>query len=225
VLAEIILRRILAVAPSRIEAALVCHLRQTGSVQMRPTLSNDRCKYRRLDMFGKLCLAASFVGIAIYSTTAASLGKGLSNPVALQITSEQKPKSTATTAGSTRLAQTSAEQPVKKQKPKAKRPGRLPAVGRPPVAARPPVARPPIAGRPPVRPPVAVRPPVRPPVIVTHPPAWRGARWGAVVAGVTLGTIIVVAANTPPPPPSPDLCWTWTNAARTHGYWYYCSGP
>ena len=54
---------------------------------------------------------------------------------------------------------------------------------------------------------------------------WRGARWGAVAFGVTMGTVIVVAANTPPPPPHPTLCWTWTNAALTKGYWYYCSGP
>lgn len=86
--------------------------------------------------------------------------------------------------------------------------------------ARPPVARPPGIARPPVaRPPIA-----RPPFVAVHPPRWRGAFWGAVVAGVTLGTIVAVAANTPPPPPSPDLCWTWTNAARTRGYWYYCSG-
>ena len=54
---------------------------------------------------------------------------------------------------------------------------------------------------------------------------WRGARWGAVVFGVTLGTAIVVAANTPPYPPDPSLCWTWTNSALTRGYWYYCDGP
>ena len=54
---------------------------------------------------------------------------------------------------------------------------------------------------------------------------WRGARWGAVVFGVTLGTAIVVAANTPPYPPDPSLCWTWNNAALTSGYWYYCAGP
>ena len=53
---------------------------------------------------------------------------------------------------------------------------------------------------------------------------WRGARWGAVVFGVTLGTAIIVAANTPPYAPDPSLCWTWNNAALTRGYWYYCSG-
>ena len=59
----------------------------------------------------------------------------------------------------------------------------------------------------------------------TRPYGWRGARWGAVAFGVTMGAIIVVAANTPPPPPDPSLCWTWANSALTEGYWYYCSGP
>ena len=54
---------------------------------------------------------------------------------------------------------------------------------------------------------------------------WRGARWGAVAFGVTMGAIITVAASTPPPPPHSSLCWTWTNSAKTTGYWYYCSGP
>ena len=53
---------------------------------------------------------------------------------------------------------------------------------------------------------------------------WRGRRWGAVAFGVTMGAIIVVAANTPPLAPDPSLCWTWTNAALTSGYWYYCDG-
>jgi hypothetical protein len=54
---------------------------------------------------------------------------------------------------------------------------------------------------------------------------WRGARWGAVAFGVTMGAIIIVAANTPPYPPDDSLCWTWSNASLTKGYWYYCSGP
>lgn len=57
-----------------------------------------------------------------------------------------------------------------------------------------------------------------------HHHGWRGARWGAVAFGVTMGTIIVVAANSPPYPPDPSLCWTWSNSALTRGYWYYCSG-
>jgi len=52
---------------------------------------------------------------------------------------------------------------------------------------------------------------------------WRARDWyGAMFAGVILGTIIAVAANTPPPPPSPELCWYWSNNARTQGYWDYC---
>ena len=63
-------------------------------------------------------------------------------------------------------------------------------------------------------------------------PAYRGAvyvrpwtplpYYGALVAGVTIGTLI--AATTVPPAPSPQLCWYWTSAAHTQGYWDYC-GP
>lgn len=53
---------------------------------------------------------------------------------------------------------------------------------------------------------------------------WRHRpHYGSWIAGVTLGTIIAVAiANSVPPAPSPDLCWYWSNPARTHGYWDYC---
>ena len=44
--------------------------------------------------------------------------------------------------------------------------------------------------------------------------------YGAVVAGVTLGTVI--AATTPPPPPAPQLCWLWSSPAHNQGYWDYC---
>jgi hypothetical protein len=44
--------------------------------------------------------------------------------------------------------------------------------------------------------------------------------YGAIIAGVTLGT--VVAANTVPPSPSFDLCWYWSNTAKTRGYWDFC---
>ena len=54
-------------------------------------------------------------------------------------------------------------------------------------------------------------------------PIYRPAYWGSVVAGVTLGTIIV--ANSVPPAPAPDLCWYWTTAAQTQGYWDYCTPP
>lgn len=54
---------------------------------------------------------------------------------------------------------------------------------------------------------------------------WRGRYWGRVAFGVTLGTAIIVVANTPPYPPNPALCWTWANSVYTSGYWYYCDGP
>jgi hypothetical protein len=45
--------------------------------------------------------------------------------------------------------------------------------------------------------------------------------YGAVVAGVAIGTII--AATAPPPAPSPQLCWFWSSPAQNKGYWDYCS--
>ena len=45
--------------------------------------------------------------------------------------------------------------------------------------------------------------------------------YGAVVAGVALGSVI--AATTPPPPPSPALCWFWSSPAHNQGYWDYCA--
>ena len=44
--------------------------------------------------------------------------------------------------------------------------------------------------------------------------------YGRVVAGVALGTII--AASVAPRPPSDEVCWYWTNASKTRGYWDYC---
>lgn len=54
--------------------------------------------------------------------------------------------------------------------------------------------------------------------------SWRRRPYyGNVVAGVALGTILGVAiAGAVPRAVSPDLCWYWTNPARTHGYWDYC---
>jgi hypothetical protein len=44
-----------------------------------------------------------------------------------------------------------------------------------------------------------------------------------MVAGVALGTMIVVsAAGTVPPAPSPTLCWYWSDPAMMGGYWDYC---
>jgi hypothetical protein len=52
---------------------------------------------------------------------------------------------------------------------------------------------------------------------------WRNqAYFGTIFAGIALGAIITVVANTPPPPPSPDLCWYWNDPSYTSGYWDYC---
>lgn len=47
--------------------------------------------------------------------------------------------------------------------------------------------------------------------------------YGAVVAGVALGTVI--AATTVavvPVAPAPTLCWYWADPAMIQGYWDYC---
>jgi len=49
----------------------------------------------------------------------------------------------------------------------------------------------------------------------------RATYYGAVVAGVTIGTMIAVTAV--PPAPSPALCWYWASPAQNQGYWDYCS--
>jgi hypothetical protein len=52
--------------------------------------------------------------------------------------------------------------------------------------------------------------------------AWvRRPYYGRVVAGVALGTII--ATSVVPTAPSSDVCWYWSNSAKTRGYWDYCS--
>ncbi|SIR12015.1 MULTISPECIES: hypothetical protein [unclassified Bosea (in: a-proteobacteria)] len=57
-------------------------------------------------------------------------------------------------------------------------------------------------------------------------PAVRPWYWGRVVAGVTIGTIITVAAvNSVPKAPSPELCWNWSDSSKTRGYWNYCVAP
>lgn len=57
-------------------------------------------------------------------------------------------------------------------------------------------------------------------------PAVRPWYWGSVVAGVTIGTIITVAAvNSVPKAPSPELCWYWSDSSKTRGYWNYCVAP
>lgn len=44
--------------------------------------------------------------------------------------------------------------------------------------------------------------------------------YGSRFDGVVLGS--VVATNTVPVSPSVDLCWYWSNSARTRGYWDFC---
>lgn len=57
-------------------------------------------------------------------------------------------------------------------------------------------------------------------------PAVRPWYWGRVVAGVTIGAVITVAAvNSVPKAPSPELCWFWSDASKTRGYWTYCVAP
>lgn len=57
-------------------------------------------------------------------------------------------------------------------------------------------------------------------------PAVRPWYWGSVVAGVTIGAIVTVAAvNAVPKAPSPDLCWFWSDSTKTRGYWTYCVAP
>jgi hypothetical protein len=52
---------------------------------------------------------------------------------------------------------------------------------------------------------------------------WRHRSYfGRIIAGVTLGAIIVTAANAAPNPPSSKVCWYWSNTSKTRGYWDYC---
>jgi hypothetical protein len=90
--------------------------------------------------------------------------------------------------------------------------GRYPHAGAYPHGGyRGPVAHGPVVvGRPVARGGVYVRPWVRRPY------------YGTVVAGVALGTMIVVAASVPPAAPAPNLCWYWADASNTQGYWDYC---
>lgn len=47
--------------------------------------------------------------------------------------------------------------------------------------------------------------------------------YGTVVAGVALGTMVVVAsAGSAPPAPSSTLCWYWSDPGMVSGYWDYC---
>ena len=60
-------------------------------------------------------------------------------------------------------------------------------------------------------------------VVVVRP--WhKRPHYGRILAGVTLGAIVLAAvAGTAPLPPAPDLCWYWASAKHTDGYWDYCN--
>lgn len=63
-------------------------------------------------------------------------------------------------------------------------------------------------------------------VVVTRPVRVWAPRpyFGTVVAGVALGSIVTAAAvGVAPTPPASNLCWYWNDAAKTTGYWDYCS--
>ena len=91
-----------------------------------------------------------------------------------------------------------------------------------PVAAATPKAHvPAVAGK------ARVASPKRTVVAVNSPEVARPVRpwvqqpyYGSRFDGVILGTVI--AANTVPASPSVDLCWYWSNSARTRGYWDFC---
>ena len=62
---------------------------------------------------------------------------------------------------------------------------------------------------------------VRAPVVVRPVRPWvRQPYYGVNIAGVTLGTVI--AARAVPTVQSFDLCWYWSSASKTRGYWDYC---
>jgi hypothetical protein len=43
---------------------------------------------------------------------------------------------------------------------------------------------------------------------------------------VALGTVITAAAvGFAPAAPAPNICWFWTDASQTKGYWDYCTPP
>jgi hypothetical protein len=62
-------------------------------------------------------------------------------------------------------------------------------------------------------------------VVVARPyrPWVRRPYYGTVVAGVALGTVVTAAVvATAPRAPNPNVCWYWSNSAKTRGYWDYC---
>jgi hypothetical protein len=54
----------------------------------------------------------------------------------------------------------------------------------------------------------------------------RHRHFGTIVAGVALGTIIIVTdVGVMPAAPDPNICWFWNDASQTNGYWDYCTPP
>jgi hypothetical protein len=60
-----------------------------------------------------------------------------------------------------------------------------------------------------------------------HVRPWVKRPWyGTWIAGVALGAVVVVgAASVAQTAPAPGLCWYWTDASETRGYWDYCAQP
>jgi hypothetical protein len=99
------------------------------------------------------------------------------------------------------------------------------AVKRTTVTRRGSVAKRPVAGRPTVNRNTNVNVRRTNVTVIGRPVRVWNARphYGTIVAGVALGTLIGVAvANTAPTPPAANLCWYWSDASRTQGYWDYC---
>jgi hypothetical protein len=90
------------------------------------------------------------------------------------------------------------------------------------VARRSPRVRAARRARPIARPGVVRPGAIRRPVVVVRP--WRPRpHYGRIIAGVALGTIIVVAvARSVPAQPAPNVCWYWVSPSQTDGYWDYC---
>jgi hypothetical protein len=48
--------------------------------------------------------------------------------------------------------------------------------------------------------------------------------YGAIIGGVTLGTIIAVSTpRTVPDAPAENTCWFWADEEQAKGYWDYCA--
>jgi hypothetical protein len=64
--------------------------------------------------------------------------------------------------------------------------------------------------------------------VVARPvrPWVRRPYYGTIIGGVALGTVIAAAAaGVAPAAPGPNMCWFWSDASQTQGYWDYCTPP